>query len=84
LLRDYDLPRILERAVRADADIAEVWQPVAEAFVRIAGNPAAAAGPRSLPMAGANLSTAAPISDPAAIRAALAAELQATREPFGP
>jgi GMP synthase (glutamine-hydrolysing) len=83
LLADYDLAAIVQRAVRTHPDIAEVWQPVAARFVEIAADPAAAAGPRSLPMAGPPASTAAPITDPAAIRAALAAELQASRAPHG-
>jgi GMP synthase-like glutamine amidotransferase len=88
LLQDYDLPAILERSARAHPDIVEVWQPVAAAFVALAADPAAAGpaagtGPRLLPMAGAGTATttAGPITDPAAIRAALAAELQASREP---
>jgi GMP synthase-like glutamine amidotransferase len=84
LLADYDLPAILDRAVRAHPDIAEVWQPMVAAFVALAANPAAgagAAGPRLLPMAGAGpVTSAGPLTDPAAIRAALAAELQASRE----
>ena len=92
LLADYDLPAILDRAVRAHPDIAEVWQPVIAALVALAAEPAGAepsgagpagAGPRLLPMAGATTTTAAPITDPAVIRAALAAELQASREPSG-
>jgi|GEM_PF-66107 len=87
LLADYDLPAILERAVRAHPDVAEVWQPVVTAFVALAADPSvalAAAGPRLLPMAGsAPVSVAEPITDAAAIRAALAAELQASREPSG-
>lgn len=87
LLADYDLPAILERAVRAHPDVAEVWQPVVTAFVALAADPSvalAAAGPRLLPMAGsAPVTTAEPITDAAAIRAALAAELQASREPSG-
>ncbi|MEO6501899.1 MAG: type 1 glutamine amidotransferase [Jatrophihabitantaceae bacterium] len=84
LLQDYDLPAILERSTRAHPDIVEVWQPVVAAFVVLAADPAAAgvaAGPRLLPMAGPVTTTAGPITDPAAIRAALAAELQASREP---
>jgi GMP synthase-like glutamine amidotransferase len=85
LLRDYDLAAIVERSARAHPDIAEAWQPVIATFVGIAADPAtvaAAAGPRLLPMAGAGptTTTAGPITDPAAIRAALAAELQASRE----
>jgi len=87
-LRDYDLPAIVERAVRAHPDIAETWQPVVAAFVALAADPAAAraaAGPRLLPMAGAGPAgstvPAGPLTDAAAIRAALAAEQQASREP---
>lgn len=88
LLQDYDLPAILERSARAHPDIVEVWHPVVAAFAALAADPAAAgpaAGPRLLPMAGAGTvtTTAGPITDPAAIRAALAAELQASREPPG-
>jgi GMP synthase-like glutamine amidotransferase len=82
LLADYDLPAILDRAVRAHPDIAEVWQPVVAAFVALAADPSTApgaAGPRLLPMAG-SVTSAGPLTDPAAIRAALAAELQASRE----
>lgn len=85
-LTDYDVERILSRSAAVHADIAEVWQPVAETFVRIAADPITAAGPRTLPMAGARAaptSMAGPITDPAAIRAALAAEMQAARAPHG-
>jgi GMP synthase (glutamine-hydrolysing) len=78
-LADYDLPAILERATAVHSDLAEVWQPFAAAFVGIARDPGSAAGPRSLPMAGGSANTAAPITDPAEIRAALAAEMQAVR-----
>jgi GMP synthase (glutamine-hydrolysing) len=85
LMRDYDLAAIVERSARAHPDIAEAWQPVIATFVGIAADPAVVAptGPRLLPMAGAGPSTttAGPITDPVAIRAALAAELQASREP---
>lgn len=85
-LADYDVDRILSRSAAAHVDIAEVWQPVAETFVGIAADPVTAAGPRTLPMAGsrsAPTSMAGPITDPAAIRAALAAEMQAARGPHG-
>lgn len=87
-LQDYNVPAILERSARAHPDIVEAWQPVVAAFVALAADPSAAgpavaAGPRLLPMAGAGpvTTTAGPITDAAAIRAALAAELQASREP---
>lgn len=85
-LADYDVDRILSRYTAVHSDITEVWQPVAETFVRIAADPQTAAGPRTLPMAGgraAPTSVAGPITDPAAIRAALAAEMQAARAPHG-
>ena len=86
-LQEYDLPAIVERSRRAHPDIAEAWQPVVAAFVALAADPSAArvaAGPRLLPMAGPSAQPtdpAGPLTDPAAIRAALAAELQASREP---
>jgi GMP synthase (glutamine-hydrolysing) len=90
LLADYDLDTIVQRAVDAHPDIAETWQPVASRFVEIVADPAGAAGPRTLPMAGGSGpgsgsaragDAAAPLTDPAAIRAALAAQMQAARGP---
>jgi GMP synthase (glutamine-hydrolysing) len=78
-LAHYDLDAILARVTAVHPDIAEVWQPIAARFVEIAADPAAVAGPRTLPMAGRATTTAAPITDPAAIRAALAAEMEASR-----
>ncbi|HTZ44800.1 MAG TPA: type 1 glutamine amidotransferase [Jatrophihabitans sp.] len=80
-LAGYDLDGIVERCVAVHPDLAEVWAPVAARFVEIARDPAAAGGPRNLPLAGRAVSTAAPITDPAAIRAALAAEMQAAHRP---
>jgi GMP synthase (glutamine-hydrolysing) len=82
-LADYDLTGILERCVAAHPDIAETWAPFAARFVAIAADPAAVPAVRSLPLAGRPTSSAAPITDPAAIRAALAAEMQAARGPSG-
>lgn len=73
-LQDYDVERILARADAVHEDIAEVWQPFAAAFVDVARDPAAVA-----PAFGVPTSVAAPVTDPAAIRAALAAELTASR-----
>jgi GMP synthase-like glutamine amidotransferase len=85
LLADYDLATIVQRAVEAHPDIAETWQPVAARFVQIVADPSAAAGPRTLPMAGGPSAQAEveaePMTDPAAIRAALAAQMQAARGP---
>lgn len=82
-LADYDLDAILERCVAAHPDIAATWAPFAARFVEIAADPAAVPSVRSLPLAGRPTSSAAPITDPAAIRAALAAEMQAARGPSG-
>jgi GMP synthase-like glutamine amidotransferase len=77
LLADYDLERILAHSDIRHADVAETWQPFATAFAQIVRDPAAVAPP-----AGAPTSTAAPITDAAGIRAALAAELTAARAPM--
>ncbi len=83
-LLDYDLDSILARAIAIHDDLAEAWAPVATRFVEIAADPSSVPGNRSLPMAGRNVTTAEPITDPAAIRAALAAEMQASRGPGHP
>jgi GMP synthase (glutamine-hydrolysing) len=75
-LDGYDVDRILQRADAADPDVAEAWQPFAAAFAGVVLDPASVPAARAVPT-----STAAPISDPAAIRAALAAELTASRHP---
>lgn len=75
-LADYDLDRIVARAAAIHDDLAEVWRPVAAAFAGIVQDPGAVA-----PASGPRTSTAEPITDPAAIRAALAAELTASRAP---
>ena len=73
-LADYDLDAIVERAVTIDDDLAEVWAPFAAAFADIVRDPASVPEPRDVPT-----STAGPLTDPAAIRAALAAEANAAR-----
>ncbi|MGH8960793.1 MAG: type 1 glutamine amidotransferase [Jatrophihabitantaceae bacterium] len=78
-LDGYDVDRLLQRADAADADVVEAWQPFAEAFANIVREPAAVPAAR-----GAPVSTAGPITDPAAIRAALAVELAAVRTPIEP
>ncbi|MCW2539701.1 MAG: guaA [Frankiales bacterium] len=75
----YDVPAILERARAVHPDLAEVWAPFAAAFARIVADPELAPVSRTLPMAGGQTVTAAPITDPAEIRAALAAEMNAAR-----
>jgi GMP synthase-like glutamine amidotransferase len=73
-LPDHNLDLIVSRAVAVHDDLAEVWQPFAEAFAGIVRAPDAVAAPRGVPT-----STAAPVTDPAAIRAALAAEAHGAR-----
>ena len=73
-LPDHDLELIVSRSVRVHEDIAEVWRPFAHAFAGIVRDPASVPAPRTVPT-----STAAPVTDPAAIRAALAAEVQGSR-----
>ncbi|MEO6886823.1 MAG: type 1 glutamine amidotransferase [Jatrophihabitantaceae bacterium] len=75
-LADYDLDRIVARTTSVDEDIAEVWRPVAAAFAAIVRDPTSVA-----PARGPQTATAEPITGPAAIRAALAAELTASRAP---
>lgn len=77
-LADYDLDVVLDRVVRTDTDVAEAWQPVVETFAAVVRDPQSVAQPRT---AGGAVTSAAPITDPAAIRAALAAELAAARSP---
>lgn len=75
-LEGFDVARILERSDAAHADLAEVWQPFAARFAGIVHDPAPVPAMRPPRMA-----TAEPITDPAAIRAALAAEMQAAHRP---
>jgi GMP synthase-like glutamine amidotransferase len=74
VLADYDVERILARSDAVHDDIAEVWRPFAEAFVAVARDPESVAEAAGVPT-----SVAEPITDPAAIKAALAAELSASR-----
>jgi GMP synthase (glutamine-hydrolysing) len=78
-LADYDVERILARSDAAHADIAEVWAPVAAAFAAIVADPGSVRAPGAV-----RITSAEPITDPAAIRAALAAEMQAAMRPPGP
>jgi GMP synthase-like glutamine amidotransferase len=73
-LDEYDLDLIVRRAEAVHADLDEVWRPFAEAFAAVVRQPESVRGPRAVPT-----STAAPITDPAAIRAALAAEAHAAQ-----
>jgi GMP synthase-like glutamine amidotransferase len=73
----YDVEAMLSRSDAAHADVAETWRPFVAEFAAIVRDPASVPPP-----SGVRTSTAAPITDPAAIRAALAAEAQAARAPL--
>jgi GMP synthase-like glutamine amidotransferase len=73
-LDGYDLDLIVRRVAGIADDLVEVWRPFAHAFADIVRDPAAVKPAGTIPT-----STAAPVTDPAAIRAALAAELHASR-----
>jgi GMP synthase-like glutamine amidotransferase len=75
--REFDedvLERVLARVEAVDADLVDAWRPFAEAFAGIVADPSSVRAPRSVPT-----TSAAPLTDPAAIRAALAAEASASR-----
>jgi GMP synthase (glutamine-hydrolysing) len=73
-LDGYDVERLLSRSDAVHEDVREVWQPFAAAFADVVRDPSSVPASRAVPT-----STAEPITDPAAIRAALAAELMASR-----
>src|SRR5439155_12933097 len=73
-LPDHDLDLIVSRSADVHDDIAEVWRPFAHAFADIVREPASVPPVRGVPT-----STGAPVTDPAAIRAALAAEAHGSR-----
>jgi GMP synthase (glutamine-hydrolysing) len=75
-LEGHDVELMLSRVDRIDPDLVEVWQPFAASFAEIVRDPSQVKVARGVPT-----STAEPITDPAAIRAALAAELAASRAP---
>lgn len=77
-LQGLDLDLIVTRSDAIHDDIAEVWTPFVHAFADIVRDPASVPAVR-----GMSASTAAPVTDPAAIRAALAAEAGAARTPLG-
>lgn len=77
LAEDYpglDLDLRLRRAIAALDDLAEVWPPFVRSFAEVVADPDSVTDPR-----GPRVSTAEPVTDPAAIRAALAAEANAGR-----
>ena len=73
-LADYDVPALLERVDLVQSDLAAVWQPFAAAFAAIVRDPDSVRPARAI-----RQTTAEPITDPAEIRAALAAQMQAGR-----
>jgi GMP synthase-like glutamine amidotransferase len=73
-LPDHDLDLIVSRSAALDDDIVEAWRPFVHAFADIVRDPAAVPAPRTVAT-----TTAAPVTDPAAIRAALAAEAHGAR-----
>ncbi|WP_375483433.1 type 1 glutamine amidotransferase [uncultured Jatrophihabitans sp.] len=66
-LEDYDLDAVLARADAVHDDLEEVWRPFADSFAGVVRDPDAVAAHR-----GPSLSSAAPVTEPDAIRAALA------------
>ena len=70
----YDVDVVLERVLGVHDDLEEVWRPFAHRFAAVVADPDAVR-----PRRGPVVSTAEPITDPAAIRAALAAEMGAAR-----
>lgn len=76
-LIDYDLTTLLARMDAAHEFIEQAWRPVAQRFAGVLADPASVKAAR-----GPNVVTAAPVDDPAAIRAALAMEMQAARAPM--
>lgn len=75
VLDGYDVAAILARSAAADPDVVEIWQPFIERFAAVVLDPSSVRAPHPI-----RVSTADPITDPAEIRAALAAEMQASRE----
>lgn len=76
-LTGYDVELMLRRLAAVDADLMEVWRPFTHTFADIVRDPAGVPPARTVPAA-----TAAPVTDPQAIRAALAAEAAAARTPL--
>lgn len=71
-LAGYDLDLMLSRSDTVHDELAEVWAPFAAAFAAVVAAPESVRPVRTVPTV-----TAAPVTDPAAIRAALAAEAAA-------
>jgi GMP synthase (glutamine-hydrolysing) len=75
-LAGYDVEQILRRSDAGHADVAEAWRPFAGRFAAVVADPSAVPALRPLRMV-----TAEPVTDPAEIRAALAAEMHAAHGP---
>lgn len=73
-----DVDAVLDRVDTTDVDVIEAWRPFAHTFVEVSREPSKLAPRDTLPLAGPTV-MAEPITDPAQIRAALAAEMQAAR-----
>lgn len=73
-LSDFDLDLIVSRAAGIHGDLEEVWRPFVTAFADLVRDPGSVPAP-----SGPAVATAAPVTDPAAIRAALATEANASR-----
>jgi GMP synthase (glutamine-hydrolysing) len=71
---DVDLDELVRRSDAAHADVEETWRPFVHRFAEVLRDPASVRAVRS-----PSVSTATPVDDPAAIRAALAADMQAAR-----
>jgi GMP synthase-like glutamine amidotransferase len=82
-LPEVDIDAVLARVASIDDDLIEVWRPFAHAFVDVVRDPVSLAPRGGLQMAAPRVTTAEPITDPAQIRAALAAEMQAARGTHG-
>ena len=74
VLAEYDVPTLLARSDTVHVDIAETWRPFAARFVAVVRDPAAVR-----PLRPIVASRSEPITDPAEIRAALAAQMRAAR-----
>lgn len=76
-LIDYDLTRLIRRMDDAHDFIEQAWQPVAQRFADVVADPGSVR-----PAGGPSVVTAVPVDDPAAIRAALAQQMQSARAPM--
>ncbi len=75
-VQDLDLSRMMERSDAAHEHIEAAWRPAAQRFADVVRDPQAVKTVRA-----PRITTAEPVTDPAAIRAALAQQMQAARGP---